>query len=646
MGGVENSLSNFVFLRTYAQVKSNKFYETRLDSVIRLVRFLTSKIGNGIIPWRAWRGLLVNIYRGNISSSMRMLQFAGPEVDKCNSCIYNCAFISIDSLRSIMELSYLLMRGCGVGYSIENKHIVQLPKLAKRKYKEAYIELEISVLNLNKSLFKFLSCVWKGYDTRVNIIYNPDGLDSYFTGLKREVVLKSLEDMFNWMAQHIESFRKQRVMSPLGVLDLINFVGFSLSKLGNRRCALASISDPEDKEVRDCKKGQFYLNHPQRSYSNNSAIYYSKPSWKHFHEEFEFLKNSGTGERGMVNMRGSLDRMPTLRKDRMIEDGQLCVEKGELVSLVGMGYNPCFEVLLQSRQFCNLSEINVKPNSSKQDIIKGIKYASMIGTLQGSLCDFHHILSREWRVNSERHRLMGVSLTGILNQVDTFDETFLRQLKRRVRFWNFKFSQALNINPSSATTCIKPSGTNSLVNGVWCPGMHPAYSRYFIRRVRASFHDSVSQFMIKQGFLSVPEIGTNWNNVSIVIFSFPVAVPSGVVIQEDFNCMQQMELYKRILNSYVELGISITVYVRKNEWGVLKEFVWKNWHLFRGSISFYPVDDASYQLAPYEKIDRCEYEKWLKYTPKNVNFKGVRNTYNNLDAKWDSVSCGGSSDCS
>lgn len=369
--------------------------------------------------------------------------------------------------------------------------------------------------------------------------------------------------------------------------------------------ALISISDLNDYEMRDCKTGSFWNKDSQRFLANNSAAYNVKPSQIDFMSEWIALAKSGSGERGIFNRSGFRNVLPERRVEFLGDD----IEK--------LGGNPCMEILLKPFQFCNLTEVICRKEDTKDTLIQKVRVATILGTIQSSLSDFKYI-DQKWKKNQDDERLLGVSLTGIfdcpiLSEVKNgfnYGDSLLVQLKKQAIMTNESYAQKLGINRSHAITAVKPSGTVSqMVNS--SSGIHPRFSEYYIRRIRIASHDPLLQLMKAEGYEAVPEVGQIEPNVNTYVLSFPVKAPEGTVTAEHISTIKQLEHWKRYKVFYTEHNPSVTIYVKPDEWLETGKWVWDNWDCITG-LSFLPYSDHVYQLAPYEKISKEEYEMMIK----------------------------------
>ena len=390
--------------------------------------------------------------------------------------------------------------------------------------------------------------------------------------------------------------KQGRRLSNIDMHDLICQIGMIVVAGGVRRSALISLSELEDTEMRDAKKGQFYLTEGQRAMANNSAVYDSKPSAEEFLSEWTALVKSRSGERGIFN-RGGLEKQLPARRWAAIKD-----EKQ-------IGLNPCGEIYLRSKQFCNLTSIVIRPKDTVATLKKKMELATLLGTYQSTLTNFGY-LSKKWKENCDAERLLGVSLTGYYDNPIIRDDKVLDTLRLDSVETNKKYAKRFGINQSTAITCVKPHGNSGQLLGVGS-GMHPWYAPYFIRRVRISHTDTLLQMARDQGVPCVPEVGQSPETATTFVLEFPVKAPEGAIFKDEVSALDLMKEWKRLKQHFVEHNPSATIYVGPDEWLAVGNFVYENWD-YVGGMSFLPRSDHVYKLAPYEAISKEEYEKRKK----------------------------------
>jgi ribonucleoside-diphosphate reductase alpha chain len=383
----------------------------------------------------------------------------------------------------------------------------------------------------------------------------------------------------------------------LDVHDIVCCIGDCVVSGGVRRSALISLSDLDDDAMRDAKKGQFYLMEPQRSIANNSAVYTHKPVSAEFMDEWVALMKSGSGERGIFNRAGLAKTLPERRLKAI----------GGVIS--NLGSNPCGEVILQSKQFCNLSEVVARSEDDEKSLLKKAKLATILGTYQATLTNFGY-LSKEWKENCEKERLLGVSITGQWDCPVVRSEKMLEKMKKEVLKTNAIYAKRFKINPSTCATSVKPSGTVSQT--VDCAsGMHPRYAPYYIRRIRITGTDSLFKMLRDQGIPYLPEVGQSKETATTYVFEFPIKAPKNSVFKDDLTAIEQLEYWKMVKVHYTEHNPSVTIYVGENEWIEVANWIYNNWDII-GGLAFLPRNDHVYQLAPYEEIDEKRYNEMVR----------------------------------
>jgi ribonucleoside-diphosphate reductase alpha chain len=396
-------------------------------------------------------------------------------------------------------------------------------------------------------------------------------------------------------------FRRQgRHLRNIDAHDIICKIGECVVSGGVRRSALISLSDLDDQDMRDAKNGQFWVNEGQRMLANNSAVYNTKPTETEFLKEWIALMESGSGERGIFNRESLYKTLPKRR-----------LEKSK--NYIGeMGTNPCGEIILRSRQFCNLSEVVARAEDTEEDLMRKIRIATIIGTYQATLTKFGY-LSKEWKDNCEEERLLGVSVTGQWDSKLSRNPEMLNKLKNEAIRINKIYSKRFGISEATCITAVKPSGTVSQT--VDCAsGMHPRHAPYYIRRVRISATDSLFKMMKDQGVPYHPEVGQNHDDANTFVLEFPMKAPDDAICKDDITAIEQLEHWKIVKINYTEHNPSVTISVGENEWIQVAHWLYKNWDIV-GGLSFLPRSNHVYQLAPYEAIDEKTYKELLSKMP-------------------------------
>ncbi|HEY4478189.1 MAG TPA: ATP cone domain-containing protein [Candidatus Paceibacterota bacterium] len=593
-----NPLAEFVYYRTYAKwIDEEGRRETWIETVDRYIAFMKENL-NGKLTKEEYSEIREAILNQRAMPSMRLLQFAGPAAKKTNICAYNCSFIAPRTFRDFAEIMYVSMCGTGVGWSVESENIQALPQIKKQTGKV----LPTFVIPDSKEgwadAFVFGLETWfSGSDVSFDYsLVRPAGSRLKTMGGKSSGP-EPLRSLLEFSRERI--LRKQgRHLTNLDAHDIICKIGECVVAGGVRRSAMISLSDLDDEAIRDSKKGQFYLNEAQRMLANNSAVYLSKPTTPEFLDEWTALVKSGSGERGIFNRGGLVKTLPTRRLNQW--------KSGEFPA---WGTNPCGEIILQSKQFCNLSEVVARADDTEETLMKKIRIATILGTYQSSLTYFPY-LSKEWKKNCEKERLLGVSVTGQWDSKVARDPEVLERLRKYSIEVNKKYAKRFEINPSTCITCVKPSGTVSQT--VDCAsGMHPRHAPYYIRRVRISATDALFKMLRDQGVPYYPEVGQSAETASTFVLEFPVKSPDGAICKDDISAIEQLEHWKIVKKYYTEHNPSVTISVGEDEWILVADWIYENWDLV-GGLSFLPRSNHVYQLAPYETITKEKYEEMLK----------------------------------
>jgi len=602
-----NSLGELVYYRSYSKwIEEESRRETWIETVDRYVNYMKGKLGNKLKE-AEYKEIREAILKQEVMPSMRLFQFAGPAVEKTNVCAYNCSFIAPACLQDFGEIMYLSMCGTGVGFSVESKNIQSLPqiKMQTKKKLPTFVVPDTKEGWADALVFG-LKTWYEGHDVDFDFSQvRPAGARLKIMG-GRASGPDPLIRLLKLVREKIIKKQGRRI-SNLDAHDIICSIGDCVVSGGVRRSALISLSDLDDEAMRDAKKGQFYLTDPQRSIANNSAVYMQKPSSAEFMDEWVALMKSGSGERGIFN-RGSLAKMLPERRIKAL--------KGHLEDL---GTNPCGEIILPSKSFCNLSEVVARFEDNEKSLLRKAKLATILGTYQSTLTHFGY-LSKEWKENCERERLIGVSITGQWDCPVIRNEEMLRKMRKEVLKTNEIYAKRFGINTSTCTTCVKPSGTVSQT--VDCSsGMHTRHAPYYIRRVRISATDSLFKMLRDQGVPYFPEVGQSASNATTFVLEFPIKAPKSSIYRDSQTAIEQLEFWKMVKLNYTEHNPSITVSVGEDEWILVANWVYENWDIV-GGLSFLPRSEHVYQLAPYEEIDEKKYNE-LNERMRNIDFSKI-----------------------
>jgi len=528
-----------------------------------------------------------------VMPSMRAMMTAGPALARDNVCGYNCSYIPVDSPRAFDECMYILMCGTGVGFSVERENVDKLPVISDNfNDSDTVIKVGDSKPGWAKSLRELIALLYAGQ------VPSWDMSSVREAGARLKVMggrasgPQPLADLFNFTVEIFKKARGRRLF-PIECHDLMCKIGEIVVVGGVRRSALISLSNLNDDQMAHAKSGMWWETEPQRALANNSVSYKTKPEMGTFMREWLALYDSKSGERGMFN-REAADKQVARNGRR---------ETGHM-----WGTNPCSEIILRGYQFCNLSEVVVRETDSLEDLKAKVRVATILGTLQSTLTDFKY-LRKIWKDNTEEERLLGVSLTGIMDHpvlsknVDS--KRWLEEMREVAVETNKEFANMLGIPQSAAITCVKPSGTVSqLVDAA--SGIHARHNDYFIRTVRGDNKDPLTQFLINSG---VPAERDVMKPDSTTVFSFPMKSPDGAVTRTQMTAIEQLELWKTYAIHWCEHKPSITVSVKEHEWMDVGAWVYENFDVASG-VSFLPHSDHTYQQAPYQDIEADEYLEW------------------------------------
>lgn len=602
-----NPLGEFVYLRTYARwIESEQRRETWVETVDRYVDFMRENLGDKLTK-REYAEVREAILKQEVMPSMRAMQFAGAPARKCNTCFYNCSYIAPTKLRDFAEIMYLSMQGCGVGYAVESQNVQQLPQIAKQSGER----LPKHVVGDTKegwcdALTLGLTTWYEGKDIDFDFsMIRPAGARLKTMGGKASGP-EPLQSLLAFARDRILK-RQGRRLRNIDAHDIICKIGECVVAGGVRRTAMISLSDLDDVEIRDAKKGQFFLTDPYRSVANNSAVYETKPTNAELMDEWVALMKSGTGERGIFN-RGSLEK--TMPERRVAYLKKKAGKKGNFIGQVGT--NPCGEIILQSKQFCNLSEVIARADDTEATLLRKTKLATLLGTYQSTLTKFNYI-SEDWKNNCDDERLLGVSITGQWDSPAVRNAATMKKMRVAAVKANAAYAKRFNINPSNSVTAVKPSGTVSQTFNC-SSGIHPRYSQYYIRRIRISATDSLYKMVRDQGIPHHPEVGQTAGEANTYVLEFPVRSPNGSVYKNDLSAIEQLEYWKMVKLNWTEHNPSATISVGEDEWVAVVAWLFDNWDII-GGLSFLPRESHVYRLAPYESIDKKTYERLASQFP-------------------------------
>ena len=588
----KNEVSEFIYKRTYSRwIEEEARREDWPETIERFVGFIISERPD--IPEKTINKIRKYMTEFTVMPSMRFLWAAGSAAKKDNTCIYNCSFAKINSVDAFAECLYILMCGTGFGFSVEQEEVSKLPAIPEIRSGQALGRVTIqdskpgwadSVKTLMQSLYDGQNIYFDYSEIR------PEGARLMTMGGRASgpQPLIKLHDFIRETMHNAQG----RQLTSLECHDICNQIAEIVVVGGVRRSSQISLSDLHDKDMRHAKEWPYPI---KRAMANNSAIYREKPSAAEFLKEWASLALSGTGERGIFNLEAAQNKAPPRRYAPLIQ-----------------GTNPCGEIMLRDMQFCNLSEVVVRADDDLDTLLDKVECATWLGVIQSSFTDFPY-LRKEWKKNCDVEALLGVSLTGQMDNPSVLSSDALSALKSRVLRISRKASSILGTKMPAATTCVKPSGTVSqLVDSA--SGVHPRYSQYYIRRYRISANDPLFTMMKEVGVPCNPENGQNEKNANTWVLEFPVKSPDGCITRKDVTALDQLKHYKNLQHNWCEHNASMTVYVRDDEWFEVGNWVYQNWEIING-VSFLPYDGGHYKLAPYEEIDVHSYERLIKDLP-------------------------------
>jgi ribonucleoside-diphosphate reductase alpha chain len=601
-GDLTDLFRGFISKSRYARwIPEYNRRETWEETVHRYADFIAPKVG--LSPEDKGE-LIDNVLNHRVMPSMRAIMTAGEALERSNVAGYNCSFVAVDDLRAFDEALYILMCGTGLGFSAEKKHVRYLPEVpASIEASEQVITVSDSKEGWAQAYRELIESLFRGelpkWDLRQ---LRPEGARLKTFG-GRSSGPAPLNELFEFTVSLVANARGRK-LKPIEVHELMCKIGSVVVVGGVRRSALISLSSLSDEEIRDAKSGEWWVNKPHLALSNNSAVYNSKPTHAEFTREWDALVASGSGERGIFNLAGGREHSPERRDASQI-----------------MGTNPCAEILLRSKGFCNLTEIIVRDTDTLDDLKTKVAWATKIGTWQSTMTNFPY-LRPEWKQNAEEERLLGVSMTGqmghsVLNGREGRKELrrWLKELKQVAISTNRKEARRLGINPAAAITTVKPSGTVSTLTNT-SSGMHAWHAPFYIRTVRCDKNDPMARFMEDAGVPMEEDV----MNPKAVVFSFPFKAPEGAVTRDDMTAIDQLEMWLDYKTYWTEHSPSVTVSVKDEEWAEVGKWVFDHFDTITG-ISFLPHTDHVYKQAPFQTVDEQTYNEALAAMPDSLNWE-------------------------
>lgn len=617
---------SFIHTRTYAKyIDAEARRETWEETVFRALSWLYANADpKNVLSQKERTECNFKVLNRDVFPAMRLMWAAGPAADRESATCYNCSFLAVNCLEAFSEILYILMCGCGVGFSAQKKYVSQLPKVPA-KLRVASLDQTIPMVVVADSR-KGWALALKEF--LMQIFYNATVPDIDFSQVRpagarlltsggRASGPGALKVLFNWLTSLL--LRAQgRQLTSAEVHEIVCQEAKIVQVGGVRRSALISLSDLNDDQMRDIKSGDWYREDkkPYLAQANNSAVYESKPDALTFLKEYVALIRSMSGERGFFNEQAARAKMAANGRRLVLDDESI-------------GTNPCSEILLRNMQFCNLTEVRATKEDTEKTLKEKLTAAVIIGTLQSTLTKFDSDIFRsQWKFNCERDRLLGVSITGIMDcpLLHTIDTTTtpgelqkrLSRLRNHCIAVNKDLAMRLGINQSAAITCVKPSGNVSQLAGC-ASGIHPTYASYYVRRVRVNDMDPVCRLMKDQWPRDLVERSRDQSKPNDLVFSFPIKAPDGVLTTKDLSAVEHFDLWLTYQRYWCEHKPSTTIMVRDEEWPVLGGKIYENFDDMCG-VALLPYSDHIYEQAPYEEITESTYHRLIAKCPPDIDW--------------------------
>ena len=599
----ESSYQEMIFYQFYSRWQPELGRrETWIEAIDRYMNYMKGKVGDKLTE-KEYDEVRDGLLNQEICPSMRLLWAAGKAADATNVTAYNCSYVAPTTWKDLSEIMYVSMCGAGCGFAVEQENVSQFPVI-KEQTGEKLPEIIVDDSRDGWcEAFLMAATAWsEGKDVEIDYSFvRPSGARLETMG-GRASGPQPLIDLMNFTRDKMLA-AQGRQLTALELHDIICQIGLIVVAGGVRRSALISLSELKDEELRDSKTGAFWENNGQRSMANNSAVYETKPSAADFLDEWTALVKSGTGERGIFNRGGLENQVPDRRWQKLKDQKQV-------------GVNPCGEIYLRSKQFCNLTSIVVRPDDDMGSLKRKMRLATLLGTYQATLTDFAY-LGDDWKKNCEEEQLLGVSITGYFDNELVRNDDVLNELREESIKANEEYSSRFGSNKSTAITCVKPHGNSGQLLYVGS-GMHPWFAKHYIRRVRISVNDPLMKMVQDQGIPVLPEVGYSTSTASTMVMEFPMKAPEGALTSKDVTAIDMLTEWKRLKENFTEHNPSVTIYASDDEWLDIANFVYKNWENV-GGLSFLPRSEHVYQLAPYEEITEEEYNE-RKAAFKDIDF--------------------------
>ena len=597
---------SFIHMSRYSRFDWEKNRrESWEETVDRLMNFWKENPKTQNIPPQVMDKLRNKILNLEIMPSMRTLMSAGKALNQNHIAGYNCSYVAVNDIAVFGEILYILTHGTGVGFSVSKQHVKKLPTVPKLVQWNNPIQhvVEDSKEGWKHSVDMLISNLYQGK----NVEFDYSKVRPMGAPLKTFGGRASGPEPLQKLHQQIRDVFLQSVgrkLNPFECHLIICSIGNAIVVGGVRRSALISLSDLDDDEMRDCKSGQWWLKHLSLALANNSVVYYDKPSFEEFQQEWKALQESGTGERGIFSMLSA-------KKSCDLIDRK---------SNYDFGTNPCGEIILRDAQFCNLSEVCVREEDTIDTLLEKVRYATILGTMQSSLDKFNN-LRPIWTKNTQEERLLGVSLTGIMDnnilngeKGSDYLKLTLQTLRQHAKDINLEYAELMDISPSTAITTIKPSGTVSQLCNT-SSGIHPRHAHFYLRRVRVSMTDPIVKVLQDHGIPCDADKSVD----NTLVFTFPQRSPETSKTRKSFSALEFLEVWKIYKKHYTDHNPSVTVSIRDHEWKEVGKWVYENWE-FTGGLSFLPYSDTTYRQLPYEEISRDVCRLVESIMPNEINW--------------------------
>ena len=611
----------FIHKSRYAKYYEGKGRESWGDTVDRYMDNIVGDLADTVTK-KEIKEAILNLA---VMPSMRSLMTAGKAAERDNTCMYNCSYLAVDDVKAFDEAMFILLCGTGVGFSVERQSVQKLPEVPTLFVSETNIVVKDSKEGWAKALRQMIALLYSGEIPTWDVSkVRPAGAPLKTFG-GRASGPAPLVDLFTFVIKTFKDAQGRR-LSSLECHDIMCKIGEVVVVGGVRRSAMISLSNLSDDRMRHAKSGSWWDNDPQRALANNSVSYTEKPDSLSFMREWMALVESGSGERGIFNRQAS--KVQAAKNGRRDAD-------------YDFGTNPCSEIILRPSQFCNLTEVVVRATDTLDTLSEKVRLATILGTIQSNYTKFPY-LRKVWKNNTEEERLLGVSLTGVMdNPLMTLKnkglEKTLDHLKQIAVTTNATWAERLGIPVSAAISCNKPSGTVSqLVDS--SSGIHARHSAYYIRTVRGDNKDPLTQFMMDQGIPNEPDV---MKPDATTVFSFPMKAPKDAVVTADMTAIEQLEMWLTYQRHWCEHKPSVTINVKSDEWFEVGAFVYKHFDEMSG-VSFLPFNEHTYQQAPYQDVDKKKYLETLGQMPNKIDWS-LLSDYENEDntAGSQTMACSG-----